>query len=137
MGSLDKLAFTWSPDPKQFTGKNVSFQFNDTKPFIKNMDKCCDYRLYPELTTNGNIHYHGVVFVKDKYKWFKSVLPSLKYHGFVLLKKDVNDNWEDKYCKKDVELMSKLLKIDLPIVPSVSSGRKLNHRIPVQFHIPI
>lgn len=110
-----KLAFTWVPNPKRFVGTHPKYQFNDTVLFIEQMRNSCDYfKILPELTINGNIHFHGTIQIKDKVKWYRQMLPKLKYNGFVLLKDNPDDNW-DKYIMKDRLVMQNILDIDLPI----------------------
>lgn len=121
------VAFTWSPDPKIFNGKRPKFQYNDTIHYIRLIDKCGYYRMYPELNLQGNIHYHGVVQVLDFYKWYKSVLPSLKLNGFVCIKASPDSKWDD-YIKKDQELMEKLLNIKLPLIWSEAEKKNKQKR---------
>lgn len=113
-GSL-AVAFTWSPDPSKFSGIRPEYQFNDTLVFIKSMASCCYYEIFPELNLSGNIHYHGKIYVYDKVKWYKSVLPKLKYNGFVCIKGSINEKWDD-YIVKDKDMMTKILKVDLPLI---------------------
>lgn len=112
---MDSLAFTWVPDPKKYTGKRPEYQFFDTLEPIRNLRLCCEtFKIYPELTMAGNIHYHGLIVIKDKYKWHKKVLPTFKYSGFVCIKKYNSTGWDD-YIVKDVDIMMKILNRSLPL----------------------
>lgn len=112
------IAFTWSPDPSKFYYIDVKMQFSDTVTFIRNLDLCSTYEIYPELNANGNIHYHGTVCLTDKIKWYKSVLPKFRYYGMVKIKdKNLNEGW-NQYIQKDSIMMTKLLNVSLPLVNS-------------------
>lgn len=125
---MGSLAFTWAPNPKIFGGINPIYQHNDCMPLIRNMSKCCEYKIYPELTTQGNIHYHGIIDVFDKVKWFKSVLPKLKYNGHVLIKEIFDyDKWND-YISKDSVNMLKILDNEMKL--PLTSTRKQKNSIP-------
>lgn len=109
------FAFTWSPNPKIFRGIDPLFQFYDTAPFIDQLATCCSsYIVYPELNLNGNIHYHAKITLKDKVKWYKKVLPTFKYKGFVVVKPKCDEGWLS-YIEKDKKLMESLLDLHLPI----------------------
>lgn len=110
------IALTWSPDPSKYS--------HVTKPYTQ---LCEHYRtvlfslrlasffsMYPEMHANGNLHYHGIVKIFDKVKWFKFVLPHFKRNGYICIKTNVDDGWHD-YCAKEAELTSKILGITLPI----------------------
>lgn len=96
---------------------NPRNQFQETIGQIENLlHMCCDnYGIYPELTRQGDIHYHLSLNIKDKIKWFKKCLPSFKKNGYVLVKPvfDLSD-WL-KYCLKDNEMMEDILNVKLPI----------------------
>jgi len=70
----------------------------------KQLDKCCDYIMIPELQMTGVIHYHGVIKITDKIKYFKSVLPWIKINcGFVKVEKIVNLENIFKYMTKEYD----------------------------------
>jgi len=85
-------------------------------PILKELKKCCKiFYLNAELTLNGVLHYHGVLQISDKVKWYKSVLPKIKNQlGFVLIKPNPNDKWDD-YCFKDNSLMEQILETKMPL----------------------
>ena len=92
------------------------------------MRLCCHaFIIYPELTIQGNIHYHGILHVSDKVKWHKKVLPTFKYHGFVCIKRHNNIIW-DEYIEKDDEAMSVILNIELPL--------NKEHKLIKRRHVP-
>ena len=115
------IAFTWSP--KKIPVIDTFLQYCATISLIRNLDKCAKYRMYPELNKNGNIHYHGIIHVTDKVKWYKSVLPQFKYNGFVLIKSHPDQGWLD-YINKDMLMMIEILKINLPITEDIKIKRK-------------
>lgn len=118
------LAFTWSPDPKKFKGIKPRYQWDDILSFVRLLSSCAYFTLYPELNANGNLHIHARVEIFDKVKWYKKVLPTFKYNGFVLIKsKDINEKW-DEYIAKDKEIMESVLELKLPIVHSKASPLK-------------
>lgn len=123
-GSLQTIAFTWSPNPQIFSGINPKYQYNDVLPFIKLLDKCCIYyEIFPEFNSNGNIHIHGKLELSDKVKWYKSILPKFKYSGYVCIKTRVDDNWL-KYCRKEQSMTEEVLNIKLPIVKIIKKNGK-------------
>lgn len=112
----DPRAFTWSPNPKLFRSIDPQVQFCETMQTIKYLANCCNkLYIYPELNQNGRIHYHGVLYITDKVKWYKSVLPKFKYTGFVMIKTEINEHW-DEYIKKDSAMMEEILEYKLPII---------------------
>lgn len=110
----ESLAFTWVPDPKHL-GIDPIFQYNNCSSSLHNLQLCCyDYEIYPELTLNGNIHFHGIITIKDKYKWHKKVLPTFKYSGYVNIKTNPDKGWIE-YMSKDQDHMKRVLNMELPI----------------------
>lgn len=122
------IAFTWSPKPVPII--DPFLQYVATLSLIKNLDRCAEYRIYPELNKQGNIHYHGIIHITDKVKWYKSVLPQFKYNGYVVIKTDPDDGWL-KYIIKDAEVMSAILKINLPLIQNPKDKRKKLIKHPV------
>lgn len=108
-GKLPVYAITWVPDPKQI-GIRPTFQYDTCLPYLRQLSLCCeDYKIVPELTLNGNIHFHGMISLFDKVKFYKKVLPTLKYRGHVLLKEVFSDYWEKVYLQKTVDEMKLIL----------------------------
>lgn len=110
------LAITWSPNLKKF-GNPISVQMQYSRTFDKILKllSCCDMVcIYPELNNNGDIHYHGTIHVCKTVTWYKSVLPTLKHNGFVVIKKNPNEGWMN-YQSKDKELMESIIGLNFPI----------------------
>lgn len=114
----EPLAFTWSPRPVNIIGTrntDYSFQYDCFITLLMRMSECADITFTAELNLNGSIHYHGILSILDKYRFYRRCLPSLKREGFVLIKKIDNlEKWLE-YINKDVPLMNKLLKKEFPI----------------------
>lgn len=107
-------AFTWCPDTR-YHGASYIDQFKDTYKILRKLRFCIgkNYRIYPELTVNGNIHYHGQFTIENQIYWFKSALPLLKRHGFVRVDKiklKLKDNWQE-YIKKESKSMISILDL--------------------------
>lgn len=102
---------------KNSVGVKPKHQFESTIPDlyrrIKRVSK--DFSIYPEMTINGRIHYHIILSIDDKIKWHKSVLPILKYQGFVDISKIKDYIKTKEYCEKDVIMMKELLNVELPL----------------------
>lgn len=108
-------AFTWCPDTR-FHGSSYIDQFRDTYKILRKLRFCIgtNYRIYPELTVNGNIHYHGQFTIDNQIYWFKTALPLLKRHGFVRVDKiklKYKDNWQE-YIRKESKSMINILDLD-------------------------
>lgn len=103
----------------------VNTQFTHVLPFIKEfLNKCCyDYELWPELHQSGDVHFHGILDIKDKIKYYKTLKKHTERIGNVLLK-NIDDmaKWKE-YCGKDIKDMEKLFKIKLPIRKTVEIKR--------------
>lgn len=74
------------------------------------MNRSTTFELMPEYRiTNGSIHYHITFQIKDRVKWLKSTLPSLKRLGFVLVKPIDNlTKWND-YITKEQKIAEDIL----------------------------
>lgn len=110
------IAVTWSPNPNMYKyitnpKKQLYEHFFSVLSALK---LCAQYECYPEFHVNGNLHYHLIVQLFDKVKWYKKVLPTLKYHGFVYIKINVDEGWRI-YCQKNEALTMKVLGVYLPI----------------------
>lgn len=91
-------------------------QFQETiLQVLLGLRRCCEeFVLCPELTDDGNIHYHATIWVTDMVKWHKSILPSFRRNGFTKVKSNVDSKWTE-YVIKDVDNMQKILGVELPI----------------------
>lgn len=103
------LAFTWSPDPKVISPYvDPEKQYDACFSFLILLSKCSRFVIYSELNLSGNIHFHAIISLHDKVKWYKKVLPTFKRNGFVVLKHNVNEQWH-KYISKDSIMMKEIL----------------------------
>lgn len=108
----DILAITIAPP--QISGTPID-QLNQLLPIIKLLRKCSKtFEIYPELTVNGSIHFHGSLEINDKIKWYKSILPQIKYKAYLVIKKNPDQGWVE-YQAKDKLMMESILNISLPI----------------------
>lgn len=114
------IAFTQTVMPLHFLQRNPTYymQFKDSWNQIKDeLEEVGNSYVVPEFTTNGQIHYHGMIEVKDRVKYFKMIRYWRKQLGHNLFKTITNrPSWE-KYITKDIETVKKLLKdsLDLPL----------------------
>lgn len=120
-GLSDQIAITWACAPTfHTTDPKIGFSMA-LKVLRKVRLVSDDYIFYPEIGDSGsNIHFHGMIILKDKVKWFKSVLPTLKRNGFVKITK-MNEGWYD-YIKKDWEIMKQILDLEIPINNEFMNG---------------
>lgn len=75
------------------------------------LNTCAMFVLLPEVHESGkkygSIHFHGLLRIHKKYKWFNKVLPFLKTLGFVTIKPCFElSKWID-YLIKDHSLFIK------------------------------
>lgn len=74
-------------------------------------ESCIDFRLMPEFTVAGRIHYHGILKIKNFAKWVKGTLPRLRMLGYVkteTFKNDDNTKWV-AYMYKGTEITKDIL----------------------------
>lgn len=125
---MKKYAITISPP---YSKDRPSFKYNSDKPIIiKYLNKVSDYYiLYPELSTDGRLHYHGIIQFRDMIKWYKStkhILSSLL--GFICLKiiKTNIDNikWI-YYISKDWPITKGVLDIQDPLIIKTSNRNNI------------
>lgn len=111
---------------KQHDKVKPKSQFHRTIPHLyRRFRKVSDeFYIYPELHLDGNIHYHGWFIQKDRIKWHKSILPSLKLEGFVKIKYVFDGvKWRD-YCEKEIEDMKSILDDqELPVTATSKKWR--------------
>lgn len=130
-----KLALTISP-PQRLVGKKHLFKsqlelYNSDKHAIQFAltDVSNEYEIYPEFDLTGRLHYHGTIILKDKIKWYKKACQQLKNIGYICVKDNVNDGW-NQYILKEWETTKAVLEIDSPIQP-ITKGIKLRQpRLP-------
>lgn len=108
--------------------KSPKGQFKETAPYLtKLLSRSTEFWIIPEFRhTTGDIHYHGVIKIKDYIKWHKSTLPSLKSLGFICIKlihKDKYDGWEE-YCKEEIYIAKGLLGDYFPLRSKIEFKQK-------------
>jgi len=78
-----------------------------------------DYKLWPELSSKGRFHVHGIIRVMDKINFYAYCVPALLSRGTVVIK-PLDDNtpgeWE-KYCTKQVEYHEYLNENSVHVIP--------------------
>lgn len=110
----ESYLFTYSPRSITF---NPTFKYmNDINEYFFSWHKCMEaFEVNPEFNSSGNLHYHGYYVIKDRYKWFKIVLPKMKYNG--MWRSEIVKDSLDKgmiYCRKDRTLMEKCIDHKIP-----------------------
>lgn len=91
-------------------------QYNYTRVYISKIlgESCVDFRIMPEFTIQGRIHYHGILKIKNFAKWVRSTLPSLRAKGFIKIetfkKQENHDRWVT-YMYKSKDDTKDILKI--------------------------
>lgn len=96
-------------------------QYNYTRVFISKIlgQSCVDFRIIPEFTVAGRIHYHGILKIRKFPKWIKDTLPSLRKLGFCKIenfKKPENMERWTTYMYKSLDDTKTILGIkDSPI----------------------
>lgn len=102
-------ALTWAPNPKHLKeNQEINYRNHLVKIFSKFHRACSMFIICPELTLQGNIHYHGIFQVKDEIKWFKYILPTMKRQGFIKVKQiDDLPKWS-KYIIKKLPIMAEM-----------------------------
>ncbi len=58
------IGFTLSPDSTMFTREYVLTKLNAA------CEGCATFSIFPEVTASGQLHYHGIIRIKKKRKWF-------------------------------------------------------------------
>lgn len=112
------IAITWCPNPSHCGTQTPREQLMRYIPQLRDLKKVSThFWVYPELSINGSIHFHGAMLITDKIKWYHSVLPGLKQIGFCLIKPNPNQQWV-VYCQKEVTMMEELLNTTLPLHPN-------------------
>lgn len=111
----DTIAFTWACN-KTFHTTDPKIGFSMAVQVLKKLRLVSkEFTLYPEIGNGGsNIHFHGIIKLNDKVKWFKSVLPIFKRNGFVKIKPIKNDGWYE-YIIKEWDIMKQILDLDTPV----------------------
>lgn len=108
------IAFTWSPSPN-LQREDPQEGYKLQLPVLRQLVRCCAHiKLHPEFHLNGSLHYHAILLISDKIKWYKSVLPNIKKNGFVCVKKNPNEVWTT-YIEKDWDISRGVLGLEKPL----------------------
>lgn len=91
----------------------LAFMLFNLRKWLKPI--CSRYELWPEMHQDGNVHIHGILYVKDKIKYYKTLKSHVEKVGFVTFK-PVDDymKWLE-YCRKDQKEMLLTFGFPLPI----------------------
>lgn len=111
---LDELntvyLITWNPKPKFYNytpyGDNdYRLQWFTMVDVLSNAYRSLHYFAFmPEISDEGKLHMHGFFTIRDKVKYHKSFLPSLKRGGFIKKSRVNSLKWKTfKYHVKDVQ----------------------------------
>lgn len=101
--------------------KTPKGQFKETVVHLtKLLARSTAFILVPEWrATNGSIHYHGILIIKDRIKWLKQTLPSLRTLGYVLIKPIDNMQKWIEYFTKEMYIASGIIDLQMPICEQV------------------
>lgn len=107
------LAITISPPNRIDKYNSLDYIYKSDALYIdKYLRKCSIfYTIYPELDISGRLHYHGIITLKDRVKFYRAVLPAFNLLGFTLVKAVFEESKWLKYITKDWETTQKILKI--------------------------
>lgn len=142
---VKKYAWTWSPNPRLLEKVNTFLDFH-TVDNIVSYNKhimtlfrelalsTTDFIIFPEYNKQGNIHYHGTLYMTDNQltHYYRNRLKNFKKLGFVLMKsKNIDENWSI-YQSKDSKIMLEVLNpLPVPITRAYylsNKGRVLTLR---------
>lgn len=101
---FQEVAFTWAP-AKLSLYPIRTFEEHKTVIF-PHLQKCCEtFMIFPEFTKKGNLHYHGMLMINNRPKWYSTVLPIFNRKGFTCIKSiNDSDKWYE-YMSKEVSMM--------------------------------
>lgn len=107
--------------------KSAVGQFWEVIPYCtKVLNSATEFQIVPEWRiTNGSIHVHGVIQIKDKIKWFMSTLPAIKRMGYCLIKKIDNMSKWTEYYKKEMSIAQTLVPIIRQPIRTVIKKQKI------------
>ncbi len=79
------FAITISPPP--YNGNEYFKEYEDRKSFKRYLKQCSKHYLFiSEWDNNDRLHYHGIIRIDDKYKWYHSSKRKFKIIGFTKIK---------------------------------------------------
>lgn len=113
---------TWNPKPRFYNydlhGNNdYEAQWRTMLDKLLTVNRCSSkYAFVAEISDQGKLHMHGSMVIRDKVKYHKSFLPTLRNNGFVKISKATSHSWKTfKYHVKDLFATADYIK-DNPIV---------------------
>ncbi len=69
------------------------------------LSSCCKFKIIPEVHESGRkagaIHYHGIIIIKNHYKFYNKCLPFLRTLGHVTIKEIFDMAKWSKYLQKN------------------------------------
>ncbi len=70
------------------------------------LNKSCKFMIIPEVHKTGRkrgaVHYHGIISIRNEYRFYNNVLPFLRLHGHVTIKEIFDMQKWIKYLTKDI-----------------------------------
>lgn len=119
------VAYTLSPDPRHFRSHDPCEQYHQLLMTLfqpKRLKRALSkYYFVPELRSDGNVHIHGVYYIKNAYEYHRWFLPASKQWGFIKCKTHrVDTYWTECYMHKEILDIYDVLDhneygIDMPI----------------------
>lgn len=92
------------------------FQLESTMvDLLKTLDSVGQFECYPEYTLKGEIHYHIMLVLSNKYSYYKMLVPFLNRQGYWDSQYIKNYPALFEYCNKERPITEKLLNCSLPL----------------------
>lgn len=94
------ILITWTPNDRfyaynKYGANDYNLQWRTMLNVLCEAPRCCSlFAFMPEISPEGRLHMHGWFIVKDKVKYHKSFLPSLKRGGFIKKKPANSKGWK-------------------------------------------
>lgn len=122
-------AFTYNPaeQPPEHYRKTLFYDWFQEQVNIFHGLKGCTFRLYPEFSQKGRLHFHGILMIDDFPKFFMHDMPYWHVHGNI----DI-DTMDDMptwllYCMKNKEHYENYVTDMFPL----RNGRTFIHSYPL------
>lgn len=110
------MLITWNPKPRFYAydpygDNNYPRQWNTMLEVLCEAYRTCSrFAFVPEISEDGKLHMHGWYVIKDRLKYHKSFLPSLRKNGFIKKSKARSHEWKTfKYHVKELEITREYL----------------------------
>lgn len=112
---MELFALTIAPriGEEPINSANASIAYWEQRRLIHRMlnRACSQFKMFPELTDAGHLHWHGFVEVIDFHKWFMQVCPTFsKKLGHIKVKKIFNLSGWIKYSAEEIDKTKELFK---------------------------